>query len=161
MKIILSRKGFDSTVGGSERPSPIFNNKMVSMPIPEENSSHRYDELQIDNILGTQNFTRKLYNFDFRKTCHLDPDINKVILKNRNPNWRALFGQTGSAQTHLQNQKIKENDIFLFFGWFRHTKKTKNEITFTGPDIHIIFGYFQIGEILKVKDIQQWNKKNK
>ncbi|MCK5510037.1 hypothetical protein KAI65_00630 [Candidatus Parcubacteria bacterium] len=159
MKIILSRKGFDSTMGGY--PSPIFNNKMVSMPIPEKNSSHRYDELQIDYNLGTQNFAPLLYtNFDFKRTCHFDPDINKAMLKNRPKNWKALFGQTGSAQTHLQNQGVKENDIFLFFGWFRHTEKITNKIIFTGPDMHVIFGYFQIGEILKIKDIQldKWMK---
>ena len=158
MKIILSRKGFDAGNGGFS--SPIFNSKMVSMPIPEENSNCNYSELQIDKNLGIQNFTSLLYNnFNFNRTRHLDPDINEPMLKDRDPNWKALFGQTGSAQKHLENQKIKKNDIFLFFGWFRNTKIENKKLIFTGPDMHVIFGYFQIGEILKVKDIK-WNKEN-
>ncbi|NCF75331.1 MAG: hypothetical protein GWO87_02495 [Xanthomonadaceae bacterium] len=155
MKIILSRKGFDSDMGG--HPSPIINKKIISMPIPEENGNYSYNELQIDS-----NLIKQLYNnFDLKRKCHLDPDINKAILKNRPKNWKALFGQTGNAQSHLQNenQDIKKNDIFLFFGWFRKTERTKNKIIFTGPDMHVIFGYFQIDKILKVKDIQ-WNKEN-
>ena len=162
MKIILSRKGFDSAMGGC--PSPIFNNKMISMPIPENDSSCRYSELQIDYNLETQNFVRLLYNnLDFNETCHFDPDINEAMLKNRPKNWRALFGQTGNAQTLLENQKIKENDIFLFFGWFKKTKKIKDEIIFTGDDMHVIFGYFQIDKILNVKKLVKnikWTKQN-
>ena len=40
MKIILSRKGFDSPAG--RRPSPIFPNcTMMSLPIPDDNSMVR------------------------------------------------------------------------------------------------------------------------
>jgi len=45
MKVILSRKGFDSAYGGY--PSPILpDGKMVSLPIPLEDSI-RYSDLKI------------------------------------------------------------------------------------------------------------------
>jgi hypothetical protein len=43
MKIILSRKGFDSAAGGY--PSPLFieENRLLSLPIPEDNDSNYID----------------------------------------------------------------------------------------------------------------------
>jgi hypothetical protein len=44
MKIILSRKGFDSSSGGV--PSPIFSDgDMLSLPIPDRASTVKYDEI--------------------------------------------------------------------------------------------------------------------
>ncbi|MEA2089068.1 MAG: hypothetical protein U9O55_04515 [Patescibacteria group bacterium] len=65
MKIILSRKGFDSAMGGY--PSPIINKKIISMPIPEKNGSHSYNQLQIE-----LNLIKQLYNnFDLKKNAIL------------------------------------------------------------------------------------------
>jgi len=45
MRIILSRKGFDSGSGGC--PSPIFpDGSMFAMPIPYEPSPVRYEDLR-------------------------------------------------------------------------------------------------------------------
>ena len=45
MRLILSRKGFDSAAGGV--PSPIFEDgTMLSLPIPERGSGTTYDELR-------------------------------------------------------------------------------------------------------------------
>jgi len=30
-----------------------------------------------------------------------------------------IFGQINAAQSHLENNNVKEGDLFLFFGWFR------------------------------------------
>ena len=44
MKLVLSRKGFDSSSGGV--PSPIFaDGTMLSLPIPDDGSSLRYEHL--------------------------------------------------------------------------------------------------------------------
>jgi hypothetical protein len=44
MKIIISRKGFDS--GSGRFPSPIMTDGiLLSMPIPEQGSNVRYEEL--------------------------------------------------------------------------------------------------------------------
>ena len=48
MKVILSRKGFDSVYGGY--PSPILpGGEMVSLPIPLEDSI-RYSDLKIGDL---------------------------------------------------------------------------------------------------------------
>ena len=44
MKVILSRKGFDSEFGGY--PSPILpNGQMISLPIPDQNEELRYSDV--------------------------------------------------------------------------------------------------------------------
>lgn len=43
IRVILGRKGFDGTTGG--KPSPIINNKFVSLPIPRADSGDFYKNL--------------------------------------------------------------------------------------------------------------------
>ena len=45
MKIILSRKGFDSASGGC--PSLIIGNKLVSLQIPDEHTNLEYNKVNI------------------------------------------------------------------------------------------------------------------
>ena len=151
MKIILSRKGFDSSAGGY--PSPVLpDNNLVSFPIPDESDDMFYNQLyykgstylEIMNELGINVFNEN-------SKCHLDPDIYNGIT-NRADNWRGAFGQIRAAQTHLENKRVNEGDIFLFFGWFRKTVRINNRLTYIGPDMHAIFGYLQIGSIIKTFD---------
>lgn len=48
----------------------------------------------------------------------------------------------------MDNQGVKEGDLFLFFGWFRRTKLLNRKLIFDPKDEgkHIIFGYLQIGK---------------
>ena len=92
--------------------------------------------------------------------CHFDPDINKDSI-DREPGWRPCFGQDGAAQSHLENQGVCEDDLFLFFGWFRKTVFNNGKLEFDPPEKgkHIIFGYLQIDEIKRVNnefDIPKW-----
>lgn len=84
-------------------------------------------------------------------TCHLDPDIYGYNL-NRPKTYKPSFGQIGTSQSHLKNNNIKRNDIFLFFGWFRKTLLKNSMLTFdtNNKGKHIIFGYLQIGQIIKL-----------
>jgi len=45
MKIILSRKGFDSSAGGYPSPLIIEENQLVSFPIPEGNDINYWNNL--------------------------------------------------------------------------------------------------------------------
>jgi hypothetical protein len=45
VKIILSRKGFDSASGGC--PSFIIGNKLVSLSIPDEHTKLKYNDVKI------------------------------------------------------------------------------------------------------------------
>jgi len=164
MKIILSRKGFDTANGGF--PSPILpNGSMVSLPIPSLDDIH-YSDLKIGkdetyfdlmlSLKGEIKYGKKWHDLRKNTTCHLDPDIYRAVFP-RMKGWKPIFGQINAAQTHLENEGVKEGDIFLFFGTFRHTEYQDGHLRFVRNDTpkHIIFGYLQIEEIMKV------NKKQK
>lgn len=158
MKVIFSRKGFDSAHGGY--PSPILpNGLLVSLPIPEVEDKIKYSELRLDGktyfeimkeLKPKILYDGKWHELDKETKCHLDPDIYEKII-DREGEWRAAFGQVGAAQAHLgkENQNINVGDIFLFFGWFKRTEHKEGKLKFVrgAPDLHVIFGYLQIGKI--------------
>ena len=159
MKVIFSRKGFDSAYGGF--PSPILpDGEMISLPIPSRDFL-RYSDLKITNGLTYCELMQQLrptiktndewHRITEETRCHLDPDIYKNAI-HRKPDWKPCFGQIDSAQGHLENQGVGENDLFLFFGWFRKTNIRNSKLEFDPREKgkHAIFGYFQIGEIVKV-----------
>ena len=157
-KIIFSRKGFDSKYGGVA--SPIFEDqRMISLPIP---SNQKLDSLKIRDIAFTYegdplgkivgDLTRKRrQHISDQNHIHLDPDIRKES-RDRLKGWLPAFGQIGTAQSHLANQGVSEGDLFLFFGWFRNVEKRGTEWRFVpgARDIHVIFGWMEIGEILPI-----------
>lgn len=154
MRIILSRKGFDSAAGGC--PSPIFpDGRLFSLPIPDKKSPIVYSNIQFEDInVGelVSQLTRdpkRIHHF-----AHLDPDLRYEAL-NRLPGWRPLLGQIGSAQGHLRNEGIQLGDIFIFFGSFRPVEQTQSGWCFKTDEKprHVIWGWLQIGEILKVDDL--------
>ena len=136
MKIILSRKGLDSSAGG--KPSPILRNGQIfSIPIPtsDKNSPHRYRDVFINNINASDMLSvvgaKKLHA---NTACHFDPLLNLDI---------GLFGQAGNAQRELDNLGVGEGDLFLFFGWFR------NFYSYKKTDYHHIFGWLQVDQVIK------------
>lgn len=118
MKIILSRKGFDSVSGGC--PSPILpDGALLSMPIPSQKGV-RYADL----TYGGHTYADILTGLNPKRqyeACHLDPDIRSGIRTIPVKDWKPAFGQTGSAAGMLQNAGVTVGDLFLFFGLFRQT----------------------------------------
>ena len=49
MKLVFSRKGFDSSAGGF--PSPIISGKAISLPIPYRNSKVSYQHFDFGKIV--------------------------------------------------------------------------------------------------------------
>lgn len=166
MKVVLSRKGFDSANGGIM--SPIFEDgTMVSFPIPGkdvEKDNIRYDELFCDgrcmktilNALGYRGVEH----------CHLDPDLAKDRRREVIHEWIPAFGQVNQSATYLKNQHISEGDLFLFFGNFRHVKQShgkyeyvrrtaKTEDTYLGMPMQVVWGYLQVGRIITDPDEQK------
>jgi len=152
LKLILSRKGFDSSAGGC--PSPILpDGSLLSLPIPDARSRIRYGDLRhgagicIGRLVGQ--LTRGRWRSSSR--AHLDPDLLPETLP-RDKGWRPVLGQTGAAQGHLREQQVKPGDLFLFFGLFRPVVHTSRRWQFvTGePARHVIWAWLQIGEILAV-----------
>jgi Nucleotide modification associated domain 3 len=145
-RIILSRKGWDSTWG--KKPSPIVDGKLISLPIPEHlDSECCYTRSYPEHIKFRDLGASEVDDFvgEFRDRCvHLDPDIRPHLRKAGASRDGFFFGQGGSAQRHLNNQDVCKGDLFLFFGWFKglSAKTTKPEIR----DQHAIWGWLEIGE---------------
>ena len=127
MRIIFSRKGFDSAAGGG--PSPIVDGRPVSLPIPSGgHSATTYADLKLGELAGAAS-RGKIDPADY---CHHDPMFRSEGV--------CLFGQCGAAQTHLANQGVGVGDVFVFFGLFREGK--------SGDPHHRIFGYQRIEAIV-------------
>lgn len=150
MKIVLSRKGFDSGNGG--HPSPILNGQLISFPIPETNSDLTWEDVEVGNV-DLEKIVRDLLGVNKLKMgLHLDPDLNRKTEK-RLPGWKPTFGQAAAAASHLINQNVGKDDLFLFFGWYRHIRKneTTDKWEYFGPDLHALFGWLEIDSVVDVR----------
>jgi len=131
MRIIFSRKGFDSSAGGG--PSPIVNGAPVTLHIPAGAASNTtYGDLGLEGHAAKAS-RGKLGADDL---CHHDP----MFLDNGT----CVFGQCGAAQTHLERQGVGLGDVFLFFGLFAEEE--------TGEPHHRIFAYLRVEEITALSD---------
>ncbi|MBN1860406.1 MAG: hypothetical protein JW840_02975 [Candidatus Thermoplasmatota archaeon] len=168
MKVILSRKGFDSTHGGY--PSPILHNrKMISLPIPDyQICYYSYSDLQLDEertyfdlmheLKPTISLNGKKKHLTINTRCHPDPDIYPW-LPVRPEGWKPALGQFKQSQSHLHNQHVDISDLFLFFGRFCTTQFVNEHYEFfpsIHQDFHALFGYLQIGEILSNEEFPAW-----
>lgn len=166
MKIILSRKGFDSEAGGYPSPHFVKSGRLLSFPIPEDknnsiNTGRTYADLRYDNSSTYLDIMEQLGINHFNgKYTHLDPDVNPSVLSSRANDWRGIFGQCSSAQAHLRNKGVQSGDLFLFFGWFRDVVETSSGYKYvSGTDKHIIWGYLQVDEIQNIehgKHYEDW-----
>jgi hypothetical protein len=150
MRIIFSRKGFDSTSGGF--PSPIFeDDTMVSLPIPYK-SGVSYGDIWT----GLPEFDRmgRLVEeltkgrIKASSAAHLDPDLNSVSI-DRVGGWRGTFGQSSSQQTNLDSNYVEPGDLFLFFGLLRRVGRgAQGKLQFTKgePRKHVIFGWLKVDQ---------------
>ena len=159
MKIILSRKGFDSAAGGYANPI-LPDGTLLSLPIPDEDSSVFFSDLFYRGK-SYYEIMRELHGTKMKEDgvnrvlcqssgCHLDPDIRREAAW-RKEGWKGIFGQIGSAQSHLKNQSVGVGDLFLYFGWFRKTVMVDGKLKFDPSDKngrHIIYGYLQVGDVI-------------
>ncbi|RIV82923.1 hypothetical protein D2V17_14050 [Aurantiacibacter xanthus] len=127
MRIVFSRKGFDSASGGG--PSPIVAGRPVTLPIPAGAGLSRttYGALGLGDHAAKASRGR----LGAGSLCHHDP----MFLNGG----KVLLGQCGAAQTHLANHGVRAGDVFLFFGLFREEG---------GKPHHRLFGYLRVDEVL-------------
>jgi len=148
MKIILSRKGFDSSAGGVASPiTP--DGRLISLPIPDTQSAVQYRHLKGQRpAVATWVEQLSRSKVRARQGVHLDPDLDKNQLS-RSASWQAAFGQAGAALGHLDKQGVTEGDLFLFFGWFRRVEKHLGAWRYiaNAPDIHVLYGWLSVGSI--------------
>ena len=115
MKLVFSRKGFDSSAGGI--PSPLVDDRPISLPIPTRMPTPtRYGDLSGGMAKLVSGLTEGRIDGD--RPCHLDPDLDAGALA-RQPGWRGALGQVSAAQSHLSNNGVGPGDIFLFWGFYR------------------------------------------
>lgn len=158
MRVIFSRKGFDSSYGGNA--SPILpDGTLVSIPIPERGSGTRYADIQtpagslydLMRELGISRYLEDKQRHALTPTAeaHLDPDIHAAS-RPRAKDWSPVFGQCSAAQGHMDSQGVSTGDLILFFGTFRQTQRQRGILRFSEKRVHLIFGYMQIGRIVRV-----------
>lgn len=151
MKIVLSRKGFDSSAGGCA--SPIVDGRLVSLPIPDADSGITYAQVRHDAVGALDHVVSDLTRGRIigRHGAHLDPDLDPAATA-RLQGWRPIFGQVDAAQSHLQSRGIGKGDLFLMFGWFREAQKVRERYRFMpgAPDVHVSYGWFQVGDVLEL-----------
>ena len=158
MKIILSRKGFDSQNGG--QASPILpDGTLLSMPIPSSDD-FRFTDIHWDSH-SYLDIIRQLKPSSWLTDdshCHLDPDLRREIT-DREKGWMPAFGQTGASLTELRNNSVGVGDIFLFFGWFKHSEYRNGRLVYArrARNLHVIYGYMEVGRIIEREDdIPRW-----
>lgn len=151
MRLIFSRKGFDSASGGC--PSPILpDGSMIALPIPDRLSPIGYDELTwCGRNLGevVERLTRGRLQRRGLK-AHLDPDLRPEHLP-RPSGWRPLFGQHAAAQGHLANRGVEVGDLFVFWGSFR---EVDDALAWSGLPQHVIWGWMRVGAVVKVDAVR-------
>jgi hypothetical protein len=163
MKLILSRKGFDSASGG--QPSPIMpDGTLLSLPIPSEDRGNSFSTLYYKGMsyLNIIDQLKTKNKFHGNEQCHLDPDLRQE-LRDREEGWRASFGQMEAPLTHLRNQGVGVGDLFLFFGLYRETEYHNGRLKYKSgsPCLHVIYGYMQVGDIIeREEDIPSWLKEH-
>jgi len=130
MRIVFSRKGFDTQNGRG--PSPIIDGLPVSLPIPDTKGLSRttYGDLGLGALAHAASRGR----FGDESLCHHDP----MFL----PDGRCILGQCHSAQGHLANQGVGAGDVLLFFGLF---------CAAGGAPHHRIFGYCIVDEVIPLR----------
>jgi len=144
-RIVISRKGFDSSTGKKpSRGSPIFDDGTIfSIPVHIDNQSpHVFKEVKYGGINAYEaikyvysNSRKKVYSEN--DVCHFDPNLS---LK------PGLLGQQGTGQGELEKGGVDKGDLFLFFGWFKTYRLTKHK---KNLDCHHLFGWLQIGKIVQ------------
>lgn len=163
MKLVLSRKGFDSESGGSFSPYDHVTGRYIWLPIPEKEKDYsnriRYSDIlvkheYINGLKGTnlsevyKSLKRKdqiklrkneYASIDDKKIfAHFDPMLGM-------PPWmqeseRCIIGKgfgQSNASRHLEKQSVKEGSIFLFFGGFQSVVDAK----ISG---HFIYGWLKV-----------------
>lgn len=148
MRIILSRKGFDSQYGGV--PSPVLpDGRICSLPIPSTFGRASADLRFDGHSIGQMAFDLTGGRIGPKTFVHLDPDLCRATVRRR-PGWRPAFGQVSAAQSHLSNQGVGSGDLFLFFGWFRHVRYAAGRWRYLpgAMSFHGLFGWLQVGTVM-------------
>lgn len=181
MKLVLSRKGFDSGSGGCLSPYNHETGEYIWFPIPEKVKSYsnqiRYTDIRVKNeylsglkgsnlsevyksLKGTERVKLRKNEYasidDSELFAHFDPMLVMPpwIEENEKLNIGKGFGQFNAAP-HLENHNVNKGSIFLFFGGFQSTSNRK----ISG---HYIYGWLKVKKRIEIykeckEIIEQYN----
>jgi Nucleotide modification associated domain 3 len=151
MKLVLSRKGFDSGYGGM--PSPILpDGRLLPLPIPASHDRNTLAEITLPGLdIGQLLADLSQGSHSPATLIHLDPDLDRDPAS-RLPEWRPALGQSGNAQSHLRDMGVGEGDVFIFFGWFRRTEYKSGSWRYDrgAPNLHVMFGWLEVAAVLPI-----------
>lgn len=149
MKIVLSRKGFDSSAGGVASPI-LEDGTLLSLPIPDPRGTYCLDDLHPGGQpLGPIARDLSKGAITPANRVHLDPDLDPTTVPRR-PGWTPAFGQSAAAARHLERKAIGRGDVFLFFGWFRQVERIRGQYRYHrgAPDLHVLFGWLVVQNVI-------------
>jgi hypothetical protein len=156
VKVIFSRKGFDSQYG--KIPNAVLPDQtLVSFPIEDPKSVVKADEVRRGGepigVIVEQLTGRRIQR---SYPAHLDPDLDASAYP-RMPGWRPVLGQTGSSLGHLGKQGVGVGDLFLFFGWYRQLERHGSTWSFApgSPAMHTLWGWLHVGACHLHTDVPQ------
>lgn len=177
MRVILSRKGYDSSFGSIT--SLVLHKRnntdeIIMLPIPCDNDTAIYNDLKLSE---DKNFFEKLiklpgYEKLKNKKCHADPNLVDFFCdKESNGGFVGSIGPHNTAYSHLRNQgvtvgddlKDKDGDLFIFYGVFREAHEN-GDGSISLDDCkkrHMMFGYLQIGEDISNENIKKYTEEHK
>ncbi len=174
MKVILSRKGFDSKAGGDYSPFDPKTRQYIVLPIPvgakeksiinplkyeniilRANSLPDHSESNLRELMDKLGIKPKIKN-ELSYDAHFDPWLGSCPwLAEESNHHIGAFGQVGAAQSHLVNQKVGKDSIFLFFSRFKPLVNQKWEDEYFGisyehakEGLYFIYGWLRVEELV-------------
>jgi len=178
-KVILSRKGFDYSAGGSYSPFDPQTGKYIVLPIPVSKEESKicnllkYEEISIKgnyldgcpetdlkSLMETMEKEATIKTKDGKEKseyAHFDPWLGPCPwLAERSNHQIGAFGQVGKPQAHLYNQEVRKGSLFLFFSRFTTIDKNgENKIVLgisrenLNKDLYFIYGWLKVKKIIQ------------
>ncbi|MDO8635797.1 MAG: hypothetical protein Q7R34_06060 [Dehalococcoidia bacterium] len=169
-KVVLSRKGFDSSAGHGYSPFDPETGKYIVLPIPDEEiagnfgNGTKFEDIKLQpNYLNGINVSnlRDLISHELlhygseaknesrKKYAHFDPWLGHCPwLTPGSDHHVGAFGPSGPAQTHLQNQGVDVGSLFLFFSRFKPIRGRPDNLGIrVNPlkGVYFLYGWLKVG----------------
>jgi hypothetical protein len=97
----------------------------------------------VEDLTSTRGQPPRWTGDDF---TYVSPDIRNPV-QSTFDNQPGLVLAGGAQEGHLRKQGVDKDDIFLFFGLFRHVEEVAGRWQFVphAPEQHVLFGWLQVG----------------
>ncbi|TMW71257.1 hypothetical protein [Alteribacter natronophilus] len=166
-KLILSRKGFDSSAGHGYSPYDPETGRYIVLPIPEtaeRGGGPGYRDLELEpgylsNIKAKNlhelinhkslNYSSKTKAVVNKHPAHYDPVTGRPPWHTNGPSYGA-FGQSDAAAGHLRNHGVGEGSVFLFFSRFKPVSDRLHplDLRMAWTDgAYFLYGWLKVGKV--------------